>query len=171
MRLSCKPQPVGRGRTVAAVLVLAILLTLGLFPLASARAGNNHFAAATAFATGIVRLIGENRYAEAWASLYPLHQQAAPLERYLECENLTPIPGWITSLHTLRVWDAPVHVAGLTAPIRGTKVTLRIVITDASIPMSVVVVKTVGLVKVAQRWAWLLPPARYAAYLAGECPQ
>jgi hypothetical protein len=147
------------------------VLALGLSAPQTADAGKNHLATASAFASRIVRLIGENRYADAWVDLHPLHQQAAPLDRYVECENETPIPGRITSLRTLRTWDAPVHVAGITNPIRGTKVTLRIVIADASIPARVVVITTVGLVRVAQHWVWLLPAARYAAYLAGDCPQ
>jgi hypothetical protein len=169
MRSLCTPGVVRRGRTARTVCVLATLLALGV---ATPRAhAASHFADARGFAVRIVGLIGENRYAEAWASLHPLHQQAAPLERYVQCENMTPIPGRITSLRTLRVWAAPVHVAGLPNPIRGTKVTLRIVIADRSIPARVVVVKTVSLVKVARNWVWLLPAARYAAYLAGECPQ
>lgn len=151
--------------------LVAAVLTLTLSATESADAGRNHVARASAFAVRIVRLIAENRYADAWTDLHPLHQQAAPLERYVQCENLTPISGRITSVRALRVWDAPVHVAGITNPVRGTKVRLRIVIADASIPARVVVVKTVGLVQVAQHWVWLLPAARYAAYLAGECPQ
>jgi hypothetical protein len=171
MRSFCKPGVVGRGRTARSACVLATLLALGICTPKSADAGSNRFADARAFAARIVHLIGENRYAEAWVSLHPLHQQAAPLERYVQCENLTPIVGRITSIRTLRAWDALVHVAGLPNPVRGMKVTLRIVIADASIPARVVVVKTVGLVKVAQHLVWLLPAARYAAYLAGECPQ
>jgi len=41
-------------------------------------------------------------------------------------------------------------------------VTLRIVIDGAPI------VETVGLVPAAHGWVWLLPAARYAAYLAGD---
>jgi len=125
---------------------------------------------ARAFAIRIVLLLGSNRYAEAWASLHPLHQEVAPFDRYVECENLTPIPGRITSVRALRTWSAPAHVAGLSDPVPGTKVKLRIVISEASIPARIVVVKTVVVVRVPQRSAWLLPPARYAAYAAGECP-
>ena len=92
------------------------------------------------------------------------------MARYVECENLTPIPGRITSVRALRTWSAPAHVAGLADPVPGMKVKLRIVISEASIPARTVVVKTVAVVRVPQRWAWMLPPARYAAYAAGECP-
>ena len=163
--------PVARGGIARRVCLVVALLTLSLSAAQSANVGKSHFAEVSTFASRIVRLIGENRYAEAWASLHPLHQLAAPIERYVECENLTPITGLITSVRRLRVWDAPVHVAGLPSPVRGTKVTLRIVIVDDSIPARIVVVKTVGLVQVARRWVWLLPADRYAAYLAGDCPQ
>ena len=98
-----------------------------------------------------VRLIAENRYAA-------------------ECESLTPIAGEIASIRTLRIWNAPVRVACVPNPVRGTRVKLRIVIVDSSIPARVVV-KTVGLVPVAEQWVWLLPAARYAACLADDCPQ
>ena len=159
------------GRVWIVPTVCATVLALGLLAPQTADAGRNHRATASAFASRIVLLIGENRYADAWVDLHALHQQAAPLDRYVQCENETRIPGRITSVRTLRTRDAPVHVAGITNPIRGTNVTLRIVIAAASIPARVVVVKTVGLVRVAQHWVWLLPPARYAAYLAEDCPQ
>jgi hypothetical protein len=153
--------------------ICLVVAVLAVVPSATATAngGKGHLADASAFASKIVRLIGQNRYAEAWTSLHPLHQEAAPLDRYVECENLTPIPGQITSVRAVRARDASVRVAGITDPVRGTKVTLRIVIRNAAIPATVSVVKTVGLVQVEQHWVWLLPAARYAAYLAGNCPE
>jgi len=133
-------------------------------------AGGQSAQGARQFAVRVVRLLGSNRYAEAWESLHPLHQEVAPLSRYVECENLTPIPGRITSVRALRTWSAPAHVAGLDNPVPGVKVKLRIVISETAVPARTVVVKTVAVVRVQQRWAWLLPAARYAAYAAGECP-
>jgi hypothetical protein len=160
-------------RCAALTTVAFVAISLGSPAASSAvaggRTGQNAHGART-FAIRIVRLLGSNRYAEAWASLHPLHQQVAPLARYVECENLTPIPGRITSVQALRTWSAPAQVAGLADPVPGMKVKLRIVISEASISARTVVVKTVAVVRVPQRWAWLLPPARYAAYAAGECP-
>ena len=158
-------------RTLHVACVFGALLAMVVPAPANAQTGDGQLAAASAFAKQIVRLIGENRYAEAWASLYPLHQEAAPLDRYVACEDLTPIPGRITSLRTMRAWHAPVDIAGLPDRIPGTKVTLRIVITDASIAARAIIVKTVGIVRAGERWAWMLPPERYAAYLAGTCPR
>jgi hypothetical protein len=154
------------------MLVMVVLLVAGLAPTKNVAAADGHgrFASAGAFATRIVRLIGANRYAEAWNSLLPLHQQAAPLERYVLCENETPIPGRVALVRVVRAWHAPVRVAGLPGPVRGTKVKVRIEIADDSIPARVAVGKTISLVPVAHHWAWLLPAARYAAYLAGTCP-
>jgi hypothetical protein len=153
-------------------LVAVLVLAVGLAPTKNVHAANDRgrFAQAGAFATRIVRLIGANRYAEAWNSLLPLHQQAAPVERYVLCENETPIPGRVAAVRVLRVWDAPVRVAGVADPARGTKVTVRIEIADESIPARVAVVKTISLVRAAHHWAWLLPAPRYAAYVAGTCP-
>ena len=153
-------------------LVAVLVLAVGLAPTKNVHAANDRgrFAQAGAFATRIVRLIGANRYAEAWNSLLPLHQQAAPLERYVLCENETPIPGRVTAVRVLRIWDAAVRVAGVADPVRGTKVKVRIEIADESLPARVVVGKTISLVPVAHHWVWLLPAARYAAYVAGTCP-
>jgi hypothetical protein len=164
---------ISRGRCAALATVAFVAISLGS-PAASSAVDRGvtgqNAKGARAFAIRIVRLLGSNRYAEAWASLHPLHQEVAPLARYVECENLTPIPGRITSVRALRTWSAPAHVAGLSAPVPGMKVKLRIVISEASISAQTVVVKTVAVVRVPQRWAWLLPAARYAAYAAGECP-
>jgi hypothetical protein len=145
----------------------ALLASAPSAPAAGAREGR--LASASAFAKGIVRLIGENRYADAWTRLHPLHQKAAPLDRYVACEDLTPIPGQITSLRTIRVWRAPVvwQEFALRFPGRGRA---SHVIADASIPASSIIVKTVSVVRVARRLVWILPPDRYAAYLAGACP-
>jgi hypothetical protein len=147
------------------------IVVLALAAPQPAAAGNDRLASAGAFALRIVRLIGANDYADAWTYLHPLHQQAAPRDRYVECENQTPIPGAITRIKIVRAWDASVHVAGLGTPVAGTKVMLRLVITDASIPAQVTVTKTVGLTQVSRRWVWMLPADRYAAYVAGECPR
>src|SRR5262249_4205040 len=42
-----------------------------------------------AFAVGVVRLIVENRYGEAWADLHPIDQLVAPKGEYVGCENRT----------------------------------------------------------------------------------
>ena len=153
---------------MATVAFLAV--SLG-YPAASEAAARGQTApGARTFAVRIVRLLASNQYAQAWASLHPLHQEVAPLPRYVECESLTPIPGQVTSVRALKTWSAPAHVAGLADPLPGVKVKLRIVISEPSIPARTVIVKTVAVVRVVQRWAWLLPQARYAAYAAGECP-
>ncbi len=121
---------------------LATLAVLVVLPApACALADRNHPVDAGTFAARIVRLIAENDYADAWVFLHPLHRRAAPLERYVQCENLTPIRARLGSVRAIRVIDG--------API----------------------VETVGLVPAAHGWVWLLPAARYAAYLAGGCPQ
>jgi len=145
---------------------LATLAVLVVLPApACALADRNHPVDAGTFAARIVRLIAENDYADAWVFLHPLHRRAAPLERYVQCENFTPIRARLGSVRAIRVRRALVRVAGTPEPLNGTKVTLRIVIDGAPI------VETVGLVPAAHGWVWLLPAARYAAYLAGGCPQ
>jgi len=153
-------------RTAILVTVAALVLPTGT----SAAGATRDLIRARMLAVRVVGLVVQNRYAEAWASLYPLHQQAAPLDRYVACENESAITVGLAGVRVLRVWTAAVRAAGAPRSITGAKVRLRIVLADESLSEQFALVKTVSLVRVAGRWAWILPPARYAAYAAGDCP-
>jgi len=122
-----------------------------------------------AFVERVVRLVSANRYREAWQSLNPLHQRAAPLSRYVYCEQLTPIPGSLTSLRILSVARSQVNV---TSNIRrdGYAVEVRLVIAGRPVPEGVVITHVFHAVASAGEWTWVLPPARLAAYRHGRCP-
>ena len=122
------------------------------------------------FAAAVVRMIGGNRYARAWRSLHPVHRRAAPRALYVGCEELTPIPGTVAKVDVLRASDESVRVPGIDALARGKAVQVRIVIVGDAADKAVVVEDTVHLVRVAGRWAWILPPARFRDYNAGRCP-
>ena len=62
------------------------------------------------FLMRIVQLLAANRYAEAWPSLNPLQQSIAPLQTYVACESLSPVPGHLVSLRTMRVRRETVRV-------------------------------------------------------------
>ncbi len=123
------------------------------------------------FATRIVQLIAENRYADAWTSLYPAHQQVAPRAIYVGCERRSPIPGHLASVHVLRVYDAPAALGGGRF-VHSEAVVMRIEISAGeAVAMPPVVVKhTLHAVPVHGRWRWILPAWRLEEYRAGHCP-
>ena len=122
-----------------------------------------------AFVAQLVREIAANDYAGAWATLYPAHQRIASLDAYVACEQLSPIPGKLTSVNVLGVSDRQVQVAGQPAAVSGKAVRVRLAITDAG-PDPIVLTHTSHAVAVAGHWTWILPPERFAAYRAGRCP-
>ena len=124
-----------------------------------------------AFAANVFRLIVANRYAEAWQRLHPVHQTIVPVERYVECENLTPVRARVVTVRTVRVKAARIAVPGVSTRLGGVRVTLRASLVSNSVPTHFVMIKTIDLVQAADHWAWFLPPPRYAAYASGDCPQ
>lgn len=137
---------------------------------ASARGGRPHEDAAK-FATHVVELIAGNRYGAAWRSLHPAHQRIAPRAFYIGCEERSPIPGHLASVHVLRVYDAPAPLGGGRF-VSSTAVVVRITIAAggaSSIP-PVVVDDTVHAVPVDGRWRWVLPAWRLEEYRTGRCP-
>ena len=123
------------------------------------------------FATRIVQLIAENRYADAWTSLYPAHQQVAPRKVYVGCELRSPIPGHLASVHVLRIYDTPAALGGgRFAPSKAVVMRIEISAGEALAAPPVVVNNTVHAVPVHGRWRWILPAWRLEEYRAGHCP-
>jgi hypothetical protein len=162
-------------RAASAALLAAILCSacLLVFPAAGSALGGTPTGAthrdAVAFLSRVVRLIAANRYPEAWRSLNPVDQDAAPLERYVACESLTPVPGHLASLQVLAVANRPVRLTSVAAAIPSVEVTFRIVLAGAVVPEGVVVTHAVHAVAWHGRWTWILPRARVETYSNGGC--
>jgi len=124
---------------------------------------------AARFAAHAVRLLAENRYAEAWEVLLPAHQRVVSRPDYAECERTSLIPGNVRSLTVAWVADESVAVAGLPGQTATKAVAVRLVITDAVVPEGVVIEHVVHVVRSGAGWAWILPAARYDSYRAGAC--
>lgn len=120
-----------------------------------------------AFMTRVVRLVAQNRYDRAWASLHPLHQRAARRSEYVRCELLTPIPGRVKSIDVLRVTDKRVRLAG-GGTVAGKAITIRLTL-SAGPSLGSEIVHTVHAVAVGGRWAWILSPERFGEYRANRC--
>jgi hypothetical protein len=109
------------------------------------------------------------RYQAAWKTLHPFHQQVAARTEYVDCERLTPFPGLLKSVKVTRVFDDPVSIAGMTAPVPSKGVTVRVAVWTP-ITTTVVVTHTFHAVAANGRWTWILTPERFEAYAAGACP-
>jgi hypothetical protein len=151
------------------VIVAAASVAAGVVPAAATDPGPTRSGDAR-FALHVVRLIAANRYSDAWRTLHPRHQLAAPRAIYVRCEQQTSIPGTLRSARVLDVADATIHVAGVTRPVVAGAVQIRIVIAGRPVPEGVSVDLKVHVVRVHGRRAWILPPERFAAYAEGICP-
>jgi hypothetical protein len=121
----------------------------------------------------MVRLVAQKalgRYEAAWTTLHPFHKRVAARTEYVDCERLTPFPGLIKSVKATRVFDDPVSIAGMTAPVPSKAVTVRVVVWTPVTSTPVVVTPTFHVVAVNGRWTWILTPERFEAYAADTCP-
>jgi hypothetical protein len=118
------------------------------------------------FMAGLVRSVAAGNYGKAWESLHPAHQRVAPRREYAACERRDHIPGRVAEVEVVRIVDEQVGVAGESGTSAGAAVTLRLRMADAER-----LTDTFHAVAVGDGWAWVLPPARYAAYRAGHCPR
>ncbi len=148
--------------------VVAVLLAAGTGRSGGGAAGPPRQDAGS-FMAGVVRLIGENRYGDAWKLLHPVDRRAAGLEEYMVCELRSPVPGRVRSVRVEGVRPEP----ALLAPghrVESTAVDVRIEIAGGPSSGRVVVADTVHAVSVNGSWTWILPSERLAQYRADRCP-
>jgi hypothetical protein len=122
-----------------------------------------------AFMTTLVEQISGNDYADAWLTLHPAQKRVATRAVYVDCESKSPIPGKLASVRVLDVSDEQVRVAG-EGTTAGKAVRLKLSIGGLG-GAPIVVTHTGHAVAVGGHWTWILPPARFADYEAGRCPQ
>lgn len=152
---------------VVATLATCALLVLAALPTTSSAADPD--TAASAFAVRTVGLLVENRYAAAWRTLHPSHQRAiGGRAKYVRCELSAPITETATSIEGVGVRDRTASIAGI-GRVRAKAVTLRVAFADAAVPEGVPVTLTVHVLLVKGAWRWVLPNARYAGYVRGDC--
>jgi hypothetical protein len=121
------------------------------------------------FLKGVVRQIAGNDYASAWQTLAPAQKRFVPKGEYVRCESASPIPGRLAWIKVVRAYEEPVQVAGLDGSVTAKAVTFRLKITEPALQDSVVVTDTVHAVPSGTRWAWILPPDRFALHRSGTC--
>ena len=149
--------------TAAAVTVIALSAAL---PASGARAPQEDPAR---FLTRIIGLVVTDNYASAWPTLHPAHQDVAPRDEYVSCEQLSPV-GWkLRSAAVVRVAKRLGAVPGATEPVPVTAVTLRLRIENTRLKTEGVFTHTFTAVVVGSRWTWILTPTRYKLYRDDVC--
>ena len=158
-----------QARFAAALLAVAAASAAGTVAVAAAsRSGSP--GDPVRFLEGVIRQIAANQYAQAWQTLDPAQQRQVPEDEYVRCESATPIPGSLDWIRALRVTDERVRIAGAgSGSVASKAVTFRFRISDSSLPAFVVVTHTVHAVRIGDRWAWILPPARFTLHRSGTC--
>ena len=111
----------------------------------------------------------DGRWAAAWRDLYPPHRLVASRLAYVTCERSTPFPAKLQSVRVLSVLRGRVAVAGLTQPVPGVAVRVRIALGWYGSRDPVVFSHTFHLVPVHGRWTWLLSKQRYRLYRSDAC--
>jgi hypothetical protein len=154
---------------VALFAVTAVMTTAAAGGLSGRPLQHTSTAKAATFAVRTVRLLAENRYAEAWASLHPAHQRiVGSRAAYVRCERTTLIPGTSISLNVLATRSETLTISGI-GRARTQAVTLSILIAGPAEPEGVPIEHTVHVLLVKGRWRWVLPEERYALYRDYDC--
>ena len=151
-------------KRVSSLSVLIFVLVL-----ASAHGADASQQRAVPFLKGVVSALVANDYATAWQSLHPVHQAVAPETEYVGCEALTPVPGRLGSLVAIRSQRKTIAIAGLEPRAQGVVVTFRLRLVDPVGGGSAAFTLKAAAVRVADRWAWMLPRARYELYANDAC--
>jgi hypothetical protein len=120
------------------------------------------------FISQLVHHVAAGRYAQAWTTMYPPHQQVATKQEYLRCEPMTPFPGTVENVRILEVFDEPVEVAGEAEDVDSTAIIVRLTVRAGKDERDRFD-STFHAVAVDGNWTWFLPESRYAAYVAGDC--
>jgi hypothetical protein len=121
------------------------------------------------FVSRTVATLARDDYAGAWTSLYPPHQDVAPRDEYVACEQKTPLAWKIRSLRVVRVVDRMVHVPGISDDVAAKAVTLRLRVFATSAGTEEAFSHTFTAVPVDAQWRWILTPSQYDRYSNDTC--
>jgi hypothetical protein len=116
------------------------------------------------FVDGLFSRIFDGRHASVWDDLYPPHQRVATRARYVSCGEGEPAIDDSAAVEVLDVRDEMWQVAGEPESRESKAVTFRITVAGNG------ATSTGHLIAVDGRWRWILSPADYQAFSAGQCP-
>jgi hypothetical protein len=122
------------------------------------------------FLRGVVRQIAANDYDAVWAKLHPAQQRFATRRAYVQCEQLSPIPGHLDSVELVGSAEERINVAGDSGTVDSEAATFKVTISEPVLKERVSVRMKVHAVAVEGRWRWILSAKRFAPYRANTCP-
>jgi hypothetical protein len=103
-------------------------------------------------------------YGTVWDSLHPRHQRLVTRKEYEDCRRGIDVSGTIESVLILDVRDEPLTVYGLRPGTPSKAVKVRVT-TDESEYTS-----TYHVVRVGDRWRWVLTDKAARGFARGPCP-
>ena len=121
------------------------------------------------FLRGVVTKIAANDYGAVWQTLHPAQQRVATRQVYVQCEQLSPIPGHLDSIRLVKAASERIAIAGDDGKVESEAATFRVTISEPALNDEVVVPMTVHAVAVKGQWRWILSPKRFELYRSKSC--
>lgn len=146
---------------------LALLLILLAF---TGCGGDDDPGDADAFVQALIRDLGSGRTGQAWDLLHPLHRERVPRALYVRCESKDGFGGTVTKIDVLEVKEEPATIPGQFGERPSTAVTVGITLDPAEATEPERFTLTAHVFESGGRWAWVIGPVDYAAYMTGVCP-
>jgi hypothetical protein len=149
----------------------ALIVLIAAFAAATTDAyGQTRRTDAVTFLDHVVRLLAANDYQAAYPLLHPEQRRLVTAWQYVACEQMSLVPGKLTSLRVLQTKRERIHVAG-TKPgrVTSTAVSFELQIAASRHQQTATIDLTAHAVSVRGRWTWILPAPRLALYRSGAC--
>jgi ABC-type thiamine transport system substrate-binding protein len=161
-----------RARLIAVAGVLAVAVAIAAALVATRSDGEavakDPTADPRAFAVGVVRLIVQNKYGEAWGALHPVDRRVASRAEYVGCENRSRFTARFVRARVAHIADEAVGL-GNGRFVRSKAVDVLITLEEDGVA-PFVVRHTMHVVPSGSKWTWILPSWRYVDFRANRCP-
>jgi hypothetical protein len=150
--------------------VRRVVPLLAVLALAGCGGGDDDPGDPGVFVTTLIRDLGSGQTGKAWDLLHSLHREKVPRARYIECERRDPFGGRVTKVDVLEVKEEPATIPGQFGerPSRAVTVGVTLDVPRAAEPDRFTL--TAHVFEEDGRWAWVIGPVDYAAYMTGNCP-
>jgi hypothetical protein len=113
--------------------------------------------------------LSNGQYGRMWELLHPVHQEAAPRSRLLDCyEQVGGLTGELQDVEIVEVYDEPVLVPGTNAEVPSKAVTTKVTFSAGGEEFTET--DTSHAIPLNGEWVWILSPPAYRAFKAGSCP-
>jgi hypothetical protein len=103
-------------------------------------------------------------YGTVWDSLHPRHQRLVSRKEYEDCRRTIDVSGTIESVLVLDVRDEPLTVYGLAPRTPSKAVKVRVTTDEGEYTA------TYHVVRVGDRWRWVLSDKAARGFARGPCP-